>query len=303
MYSIEDLLTAVRSPNSLRHLSLREINKLYHSRLGYHEFNPGGIDIFEESWDNLIILDACRYDIFQEEHNLPGDLEYRISRGSMSKEFIIGNFKNKNLHDTVYISGNSWYARLCQDINTEVHYYSLIDSDYPEKTEMITNQAKSAVENYPKKRLIVHYMLPHAPYIGKTAKKNFPDIETQRNRLFADLRTNNVDISDNELKRAYRENLRIVMPKVAQLLNIFPGKTVVTADHGELLGDLISPIPYREYSHPKRLYVDELVKVPWLVYEEGVKEEIISEPPPEANLKGLTDEDIKKNLKNLGYLN
>lgn len=301
MYGLSHLHDAIQSPNPFYNLCMREINKMYFSRIGYRDYNPAGINIFSENWDNMIILDSCRYDIFKEENSLPGTLEKRTSRGSMSEEFIIGNFTDMDLHDLVYISGNSWYARKCKSINTEVHHYSLIDTEYPKKTGEITKQAEKSIGMYPNKRLIIHYMLPHFPYIGKTARENFPSIDTQRERLFADLRAGRADITDKQLEEAYRENLRIVLPEVQELLDTLSGKTVVTADHGELLGERTFPIPYPEYSHPKRMYVPQLVEVPWLIHENG-KKETKSEPPAEDNLSGITHDDVRNNLRDLGYI-
>jgi hypothetical protein len=269
--------------------------------MGYREYNPNGIYVFHEEWDNMIILESCRFDIFEEENTLPEDLEKRISRGLMSEEFIVGNFSGKTLHDLVYISGNSWYARKYQSIDAEVHHYSLIDSEYPNKTREITKKAREANESYPNKCLMIHYMLPHFPYIGETAKEHFPSISTQRKRLFADLRSSNTNITDKQLEEAYRENLRTVLPEVSELFNILSGRTIVTADHGELLGERTCPIPYQEYSHPKRMYVPKLVKVPWLVHEDG-KKNIESEPPTEDNLSGVSRKDVRDNLRDLGYI-
>ncbi|PSP82763.1 hypothetical protein BRC96_11185 [Halobacteriales archaeon QS_6_64_34] len=301
MYGISHLRDAIQSPNPFYHLCMREMNKMYFSRMGYRDYNPEGINVFDEKWDNMIILDSCRYDVFEEENSLPGTLKKRTSRGSMSEEFVVGNFTGKTLHDLVYISGNSWYARRCRSINAEVHHYSLIDSEYPEKTEEITEKAKEAIDSYPNKRIMVHYMLPHFPYIGETAKEHFPSIDTQRKRLFADLRSGSVDITDEQLQRAYRENLRIVLREVSELLDALSGKTVVTADHGELLGERTFPVPYQEYSHPKRMYVPKLVEVPWLVHESGEKR-IEPEPPAEDNLSGITHDDVRNNLRDLGYI-
>jgi hypothetical protein len=223
-YGMSDLIKAFREP----YLGMREMNKVYHTRFGRYNYFPKGVDVFEQKWDNLIILDACRYDIFKEEYNLPGELEYRISRASMSKEFINGNFSNKKHHDTVYLSGNSWYARKCREINAELHEFELIKAEgkeyYIEKPKMITEEAIKADDEYPNKRLIVHYMLPHFPYIGPTARQTFPDIETQRETLFRDLRRGNADISDEQLKEAYRENLDIVLHMIENyLMNLLDG--------------------------------------------------------------------------------
>ncbi|MFW6130788.1 MAG: hypothetical protein ACOC56_06340 [Atribacterota bacterium] len=37
----------------------------------------------EEEWDNLIILDACRYDTFKKYNDISEDLEFRYSRGGL----------------------------------------------------------------------------------------------------------------------------------------------------------------------------------------------------------------------------
>src|SRR6056297_529711 len=51
-----------------------------------------GTRVMDEDWDNLIILDACRYDMFAEQVDLDGELESRISLGSTSEEFLEQNF-------------------------------------------------------------------------------------------------------------------------------------------------------------------------------------------------------------------
>lgn len=62
-------------------------------------FNYGrGINIMDEDWDNLILIDACRYDVFANINSINGSLESRISSGSSSREFIEKNFVNKTLH-------------------------------------------------------------------------------------------------------------------------------------------------------------------------------------------------------------
>ena len=35
----------------------------------------------KEDWDNLVILDACRYDMFKKLNTINGKLEYKISIG------------------------------------------------------------------------------------------------------------------------------------------------------------------------------------------------------------------------------
>jgi hypothetical protein len=85
---------------------------------------------------------------------------------------------------------------------------------------------------------------------------------------------------------------------VDRLLEELPGKKIVTADHGNLIGDLLLPIPVRAYGHPPGLRVPELVTVPWLTVP-GDPIEAVSEPP-------LAQDQSKthatKRLRALGYL-
>jgi len=71
------LSRALRTPI----LFCRHANRLYHRRFGRRECNEDGVDPFEADWDNLFILDACRYDMFERRAELPGRLERAESRG------------------------------------------------------------------------------------------------------------------------------------------------------------------------------------------------------------------------------
>jgi hypothetical protein len=47
-----------------------------------------GIYVIDEDWDNLIVLDACRYDLFCEVSGL--NAEMKISRGSCTGDLLFG---------------------------------------------------------------------------------------------------------------------------------------------------------------------------------------------------------------------
>ena len=76
-------------------------------------FGPAA-NVMDEEWDHLLILDACRYDIFREENWLSGRLEHRISKGSVTGEFVTKNF-DATYPDTVYITANPHASRLIGD--------------------------------------------------------------------------------------------------------------------------------------------------------------------------------------------
>lgn len=83
----------------------------YSSKILYLRNN--GIFVTREKWDHLIILDACRYDVFVEEikkrklYNM-GKLEYHISRGASTPEFLLENFSGGLFEDIVYITVNPY---------------------------------------------------------------------------------------------------------------------------------------------------------------------------------------------------
>lgn len=267
----------------------------YHNYRHGTKFNPYGFRIFDEDWDNLIILDSCRYDYFEQYSDLPGRLEARISRGSMSKEFVCGNFQNQHHYDTVYFSDNVFFGKLKDKINANLHHYSLSERDafdgLVSHPSTVTESAKAYDERFPNKRLIVHYMQPHAPYFGVDGRERFEWPSENYN-----------DCNPEELKQAYTENLRLVLSEAERLLDSLTGKTVITADHGELLGERLLPIPVRYYQHPAGVYVEELLKVPWLIIDSANRKEIIEESPPKAeDSDELNSDEIEDQLKALGY--
>ena len=81
--------------------SLREGNKSSVMagilRRFYRSRPPEGVKVVEEDWDYLVVLDACRYDFFEDYYRKSdwlqeGNLEKKISRGSMSIEWLNRNF-------------------------------------------------------------------------------------------------------------------------------------------------------------------------------------------------------------------
>jgi hypothetical protein len=299
MYTLSDLRTALDNPRWFA----REANRIYTHQLARSDHNTEGVDVFDADWDNLIILDACRYDEFERvADRLPGKLEKRRSRGATSSEFVRGNFTGRKLHDVVYVSANVYYPYLRDEIDSEVHAF--VGLHTPDKRdagdgltthpETVTRHAIEAVERYENKRLVVHYLQPHHPYIGPYGSERF---ETARG-LIDTVKKN--DPTREELLKAYRENLDIVLDEVETLFETIPGKTVVTADHGEMFGERMRPIPVTDYGHHAGVYIDELLDVPWHVYESGERREIRSDPPVDD--VDFDRSELREHLRDMGYM-
>ncbi|WP_254547451.1 hypothetical protein [Halomarina pelagica] len=300
MYTLAQLKRALETPT----LFAEEANRVAHRRFKRWSYNERGTDIFAEDWDNLVILDACRYDMFAEQHYLPGRLESRISRGSATWEFLQANFANRALEDTVYVTASPMLHRNADALNTRLHAVVNVwrEEGWDERyrtvlPETTTEYAKRAAEQYPNKRLLVHYLQPHYPFLGPTGEEHF-SLDTLA--LWNDIKEGDLEIPDEILWRAFRENLDVALPHVEELMDVLRGRTVVTSDHGQVIGERCYPIPVREYGHPIGIYMDELVRVPWLVYDSGERRTITSEAPRE------TDDDIDygvvaERLEQLGY--
>lgn len=101
---------------------------------------------------------------------------------------------------------------------------------------------------------------------------------------------------------AYNENLDLVLSEVEPLLDDLNGKSVITADHGNLVGERLGPIPTRQkYGHPYGVYTEELVKVPWFIVEGETRREVSADSPIKENSDSIPETELEDKLEALGY--
>lgn len=284
--------------------------------------------IHRSDWDILVILDACRYDYFEKvyEDYLDGDLQKVLSMGTHTQEWLKRTFGDGKYDDVVYISGNPYVNSRCLEsggFNAKKHFGKVVDVwdwGWDEKMntvppESLCKATKEAKVYYPNKRLIVHFMQPHFPYLslgalgaradtpildqlqekGKKGEKNKslrgelrtvignmavnflgPDglrrmrIRRFQNRVRSLMGCKKLGyvgqvarkIGHNGLRKAYKKNLEIVLEAVTKLVEHLPGKIIITADHGEFLGE------HGLYSHVSWCNDGILREVPWLEVED-----------------------------------
>lgn len=302
MYSLEGIKKGLTQPRVI----LQEVDRLFYRRLRSWPYNENGVDIFERDWDNLLILDACRYDLFDEAVDLPGTTEAVQSRGSATFEFLRGNFDGRDLLDTVYVTASPMLHRHRDEISVQFHDVVNVwrDEGWNDRyrtvlPETVADATIDAAEQYPNKRLLVHFIQPHYPFIGPTGRDHF-DLD-RLDFQWKEITTGDLDIPPAVVRRAYEENLEEALPSVERLLFGLDGKTVVTADHGQMFGERLFPIPIREYGHPSGLYTEELVKVPWHVFDRGRRREITT-AAPETSPDGEDDDLARERLQELGYI-
>lgn len=311
MYSLDQIRKAVRHPN----LICREINRLAYTGGYSRECNDSGINIISADWDNNIILDACRFDIFkemvQEEKGWPqGKLRKEHSRGSATREFLHANFNNKELHDTVYVTANPQLYRMEHNTTSSFSFHAVKniwkdnwDEEYqtvlPETT---TDIAIDTERSFPNKRLVVHYIQPHYPFITDETEFDKGHLETENSdspSFWQQLMKGKLEIDKEQLWKLYKENLERAIPEVIRLIDNLNGKTVVTSDHGNMFGERASPLPIKEWGHPKHIHTPELVEIPWFICDSDGRKGISEENP--IDHEDIQRSKVNERLRNLGY--
>ena len=312
-YTFTNLLKAVDNPT----LFLREIGGPLDRALRpvassvFEHRHGSGIDMMSYDWDTLILLDACRYDVFASEIDPPGEVKPVISPGAHSWEFMKNTFVGRTFHDTIYVTANPHAVKLTDDIFFKLeilvdHWDEDLGTVHP---QTVFDRAKCAHEAYPDKRLVVHFMQPHRPYLGKTADcvRSEYDLRGFNHRITddRDSRTGSTwwtlvktgDVSLELTKEAYTETLEIAFEYVEALLAEVDGKTVISSDHGEMLGE--RGVLLRRFGHPHDVYTSEGRVVPWCVMSNGQRREVMAETPIEAERPdgAIVDE----RLQALGY--
>lgn len=304
MYRLSQIVNGLRHPN----LILREVNRYYYLRLYTRQFNAGGVDVFAEDWDNLVILDACRHDVFEAESTLAGTLEARESKASETVGFLKANFSGRDLRDTIYVTSNPQLYRFRDEIDVNLHdvinvwqdegWNDALGTVRPETT---TEYAIEASEQYPDKRIVVHYIQPHYPFLQTEVDfdKGHLEIDDPNDpNLWYKKMWGELLVSGDTLWQLYVDNLRQTLPHVETLLDSLQGKSVVTSDHGNMFGERSFPIPIREWGHPHSTFTEELVKVPWLVVSDGERRDVVA---GDAQTHRDVDVDVEERLRNLGY--
>lgn len=276
---------------------------------------PLGTNVYERDWDLLVVLDACRVDALREvadEYDFLGEVESIRSAGSTSIEWMALTFRERyaaEIARTAYVNGNAQFDKVFRERRTpphiaaapfgpsmdaygvvgpedfghvdDVYEYGFDDDHGVVLPRTMTDRAVAVGRERSPERCIVHYMQPHAPYIGA---------EGQPDHIFDDLR--NGSLSHEEAWEAYVETLRAVLDDVEILLeNYDADRVAITADHGEGFGE------WTFYSHNVGCPHPAVRRVPWV--ETTAEDEGTFEPSVEATT-GVSA-DVEDQLAQLGY--
>lgn len=281
-----------------------------------------GTHIYDEEWDLLIILDACRVDVLEsvaDEYDFIEPVGTRWSIGSHSHEWLTKTFTEdykKDISETAYVSGNGhthetfvtgnyppdetvpfcWPDWRVVDIDEFGQLDMLWETAHEDKIGVppraITDRTVELARDSDYDRMIAHYMQPHIPYIAGALEEDREPTEVDA-RGWKLLETGDAD--REEVWKLYKDNLRLVLDELEVLLeNVEAENVVITADHGNAFGE------YSVYGHPEGFPVPSIKKVPWVKTTATDKETFT--PTGEYANSQDTKTDIEDHLQDLGYM-
>jgi len=324
--------TAVREPSRIapfvKDFVRSKIKQANHWRIRKRQRTPRQKPMLHKFTDQdeflLVILDATRYDIFTDHYqeSLNGELSKVWASGRWTGQYAERTWDGD--HDFTYLStvpviNDRRYEQRGRDYRPTKHLHNLVNVwethwDPELETVRADTLTRLALEKYQSgtRRMAVHYLQPHAPYIGRRqaardegATSGLEDKELDSQRIFENRskptevlleQIESGELSDAELKEAYRENLKYVLRHVEKLIQRVNVPVVVTSDHGEHLGE------GSKYLHQEDSAL--IRQVPWLEVSPELVGSRLGEPLDyDANQK-LNDganRDIKEQLKSLGY--
>lgn len=220
--------------------------------------------IERKEWDTLIVFDACRWDALNQV--IDESVEKLRSPTSHSTVGWMKHIWSQNMWDDVtYVSGNpmtDWVQTEESeedgyniDLNFKEYIRTWKDSGAHHQYSPV-NITRIADNRDPP--IVIHYMQPHTPFIGDI-KLDVTNYEWMGETTTSTSEYKLVETghaSPELIRRAYIDNLKFVLQYARRFQNR-PGKTVFTADHGEVLG----PDQWSHGGGDRRARV-----VPWIEY-------------------------------------
>ena len=215
--------------------------------------------IWYGDWDNLIVLDACRFDLWDKVNYLDGVLTPVWSPAGCTRHWADFMMKRK-YPDVCMVSGSFFFNEYSSSF---FYHWNGFKHAWNEELEAVdpVKVVKHAImtkKMYPKHRLIAWFMQPHVPFLGEHSLRA-RDFGTNIYLLNLERLHFDARVPIDYIKKGYEENLEYVLPHIERLCKNLEGKTIITSDHGNCLGE------YGKVGHEERIQenIPELRLVPW----------------------------------------
>lgn len=266
----------------------------------------------ETDWNVLLILDACRSEAFE----MVTDVDARPVRSMAwcTRHWMPRFAQVLDGEPVLYVSANPVCERelLVKRTNPNFSWRSLWRDNWdrygPHEMPTVHPEVAAAeVARYLRAhgqpaRMVVHFIQPHLPFIGEGALPYADWGRVQACPFAAELhRAKHPQralaqgkVTRAELRQAYLGNLRLVWRTVLRLVELpLHGRVVVTADHGELIGE------NGRYGH-RHGACPELLTVPW--FEPRWRARLDPQPIADVGPADAEDDAMLDRLKDLGYV-
>ena len=245
-------------------------------------------DYVKENWDYLLIIDACRYDVFEEvvkERGLKGKLTLFDTRCGQTPTWYrkYWSYKDSDIH---LISSNPQpFMTVCTwDAHKRFKTARWADPESSTEGEFIKKWLKKDEQtwnpdivldvferyHWPGSRYLLHFMPPHLPYLGEKGKsllKKLGVVNNPHRNIYDAVRDYGRQGHWDEVRECYKENLEYVLDKIYARLDLFPGKVVISSDHAEMLGepnfDDQGIFGHGREAGPKSPVWEKIRQVPW----------------------------------------
>lgn len=265
-----------------------------------------GTNIYDQSWDVLVILDACRVDLMSEiapEYDFVNDVGEFTSVSSYSLGWMEKTFTDEyegDVTETAYVTANPFSQEALDSADfavlDEVWTYGWDESVSSVPPRPVTDRGIDVYRKESPNRLILHYMQPHIPFITHPElmfQSHGPDSWGEGHGETIWERVRRGDVAFETMWEAYLDNLRVVLDDIELLLDsIDAEKVVLTADHANAVGEC------GIYGHPRGIAIDAVRVVPWV--ETTAKDTGEYEP---ASYDGIKEDGrLEKKLQHLGYM-
>jgi hypothetical protein len=269
------------------------------------EYNYG-TNPFDREWDVLVVIDACRYDLFEStiaDHSIREQfhsVDSIYSCASATNEWLtkLEETPDDILSNTFYVSGSGHIDAFPEFKDRLQGYEDVWEYAHdPElrtvPAEQVTNAAIRAFRSVDAERYIVHYVQPHAPFVHCVGRYGSDEDGNERTNVWELLEAGAVEKED--VWEDYATNLGYVLDDVETLIENALGEVVVTSDHGNALGE------WGVYGHPVHYPLPVLRRVPWATATGENKKTYDVRDVAEVD-DATTDTSVRDHLKDLGYL-
>lgn len=196
------------------------------------------------NWSTLIVLDACRFDVFQKEVRKTGlkkILKKVDSENKHTGDFFKHNW-SENYPDIILVGSHprAWEEETQKYSDNFFKAIPVFKKDDWLNPNLALMKSVQVQLIHPGKKVLIHLVPPHLPYIGKKGKEFLEELGVPQQgsvRVYKKVQEYGRKHGWEKPRECYRESVRVVLDSIENHVSELKDKVVITSDHGELLGE------------------------------------------------------------------